>query len=159
MAGIDLEVFDSGLEAALNGLNGIANAPLDELGEGIGRLVQEQTRRRIRDEKEAPDGTAWKENAAETSILYASGALYRSIDYAASWGSVKVGSALVYARIHQQGGKIEPKSAKALAFKIGGQFRMVKSVTMPARPYLGLSSDNRSEIVETTEDWLGGLVQ
>jgi len=159
MAGIDLQVFDQGLEAALNGLNGIFNAPLDDLSEGIGRLVQEQTRRRIADEKTAPDGTAWKENAAQTSTLYAEGALYRSIDYEASPSSVKVGSALVYARIHQQGGKIEPKSAKALAFKIGGQFRMVKSVTMPARPYLGLSADNRSEIVETTEDWLGGLLQ
>lgn len=159
MAGASLEIRETGLEDALLKINRIADAPMQELAEGIGRLVQEQTRRRITDEKTSPDGAAWKKNAAGTSTLYASGALARSIEYVASSASVKIGSALVYARIHQLGGKIVPKGAKALAFRIGNQWRLVQSVTMPARPYLGLSADNQNEIVETAEDWLERVLQ
>lgn len=159
MSGVALELKDYGLEDALLRVNRIAEAPMDQLAEGIGRLVQEQTRRRITDEKTAPDGSRWKGNAVGTSVLFASGALARSIDYVASRASVMIGSALVYARIHQEGGVIKPKSAKALAFKIGNMFRMVQSVTMPRRQYLGLSADNQNEIVDAAEDWLGRLLQ
>lgn len=159
MSGVSFAVKDHGLEEALLKVNHIADAPMEELAEGIGRLVQGQTRRRITDEKTAPDGTPWKRNSTGTSTLYASGALARSIDYAASPDSIEIGSALVYARIHQEGGKIVAKNAKALAFRIGNLFRLVQSVTMPMRRYLGLSADNQDEIVETTEDWLGRLLQ
>ncbi len=159
MSGVGIELSETGLGEALLKIDNIADAPKEQLAEGLGRLVQGQTRRRITDEKTAPDGTPWQENWAGTSILYQSGALVQSIDYVATPDSVMIGSGLVYARIHQQGGKIEPKSAKALAFMVGNQFRLVQSVTMPARPYLGLSPDNENEIVETTEDWLERLVQ
>lgn len=158
-----LEVFETGLEEAILRVEGIADAPTGELMEGIGRLVQGQTRRRITDEKTAPDGSAWKANRAGTSTLYASGALAGSIDYRASTGSVIVGTGLVYARIHQEGGVITPKNGSALKFwwASGGftNFAIVKSVTMPPRPYIGLSADNENEIVEATEDWLGRLFQ
>ncbi|PRA87925.1 phage virion morphogenesis protein [Ochrobactrum sp. MYb29] len=156
---IALEVRETGLEAALRLVEGIADAPRQELAEGIGRLVQEQTRQRIEEEKRSPDGGAWKPNITRTSILYRSGALSRSIDYIATPDSVMVGSALVYARIHQLGGVIRPNGAKALAFMIGNQLHLVQSVTIPARRYLGLSSANQSEIVDATEDWMRRLVQ
>jgi phage gpG-like protein len=133
------------------------------LAEGIGRLVQGQTRRRIENEKTAPDGAPWKRNYGGTSILFASGALSRSIDYIAGPASIIVGSGLVYARIHQEGGTIKPKNGEALKFwwQSGGfvNFAVVKQVTMPARPYLGLSADNQDEIIQATEDWLFSLVQ
>ena len=160
---VALEIFETGLEDALLKIEGIANAPTGELMEGIGRLVQGQTRRRISSEKTAPDGSAWRANRAGTSTLLASGALYDSIDYAASTNSVIVGSGLVYARIHQEGGVIRPKNGSALKFwwVSGGftNFAIVKSVTMPRRQYLGLSADNQDEIVEATEDWLSRLIQ
>lgn len=161
MSGVTVELRTQGLDDALLTVDGLANAPKIELAEGIGRLVQEQTRRRIEEEKTSPEGEAWKPNAAGTSILYQSGALANSIDYVATPDSIQVGSGLVYARIHQQGGKIEAKGAKALAFMVAGQFRLVQSVTMPARQYLGLSADNENEneIVEAAEDWLARLVQ
>lgn len=158
-----LEVFETGLQEAILKVDRIGEAPTGELMEGIGRLVQEQTRRRITDEKTAPDGSAWKANRAGTSTLHASGALAASIDYIASTGSVIVGSGLVYARIHQQGGVIKPVNGQALKFwwvSAGFvNFAIVKSVTMPPRPYLGLSADNQNEIVEATEDWLSRLLQ
>ncbi|KAA6405750.1 phage virion morphogenesis protein [Candidatus Tokpelaia sp.] len=136
-------------------LDGFINAPKIELTEGLGRLIQGQTRRRLVDEKTAPNGEEWKPNKAGTSILYASGALMRSIDYAATSDYVAVGSGLNYARIHQFGGKIEPKNAKSLRFiGVGGGAVFAKMVQMPARPYIGLSADNAEEIVHTAEAWL-----
>ena len=159
MSGVSLEIAETGLSEALLKIEGIENAPTGELMEGVGRLVQEQTRRRIEQEKTSPAGAAWKPNWKGSSILYDSGALARSIDYAASADSVEVGTGIIYGRIHQEGGTIVPKSAKALAFRMGNRFIQTQRVTMPARPYLGLSSENQQDVVEAAEDWLTRLIQ
>ena len=156
---VALEITEKGLNEALLKIDGIADAPTNELMEGIGRLVQEQTRRRIESEKTTPEGAAWAPNRAGTSTLFASGALSRSIDYAASADSVQVGSGLVYARIHQDGGTIRPKSARALVFRLGNRLVFAQSVTLPARTYLGLSAANQNEVIEAAEDWLERLLQ
>ena len=125
--------------------------PLDtaELLDGCARLIQEQTRRRIREEKTAPDGAAWPPNRTGTSILFRSGVLERSIDFHVSSSSATIGSGIRYARIHQQGGTIVPKQARALRFMAGGKPVYAKKVTIPARPYLGVSAANAAEIVDT----------
>ncbi len=47
-----------------------------------------------------------------------------------------------YALIHELGGVIKPRTAKALAIpQDDGGVRLVKSVTIPARPYLRPSAD------------------
>lgn len=47
-----------------------------------------------------------------------------------------------YALIHELGGVIRPVNAKALAIPQGdGSVRLVKSVTIPARPYLRPAAD------------------
>lgn len=123
---------------------------LDELG----ALVVSQTQRRIRTEKTAPDGSAWKPNAAGTSILFASGALDDSMHHVVSGSAVEVGSGLVYAGIHQHGGTIKPVNAEKLAFSVAGNFVMTDEVEMPARPYVGISSENAQEIELFAEDFL-----
>lgn len=48
-----------------------------------------------------------------------------------------LGSNVIYARIHELGGIIRARNAKALVFKIPGVgWRQAQSVTIPARPYL-----------------------
>lgn len=57
-----------------------------------------------------------------------------------TWGARDV----VYARIHELGGVIKPKRAKALAIpdpKKAGGVILVKSVTIPRRPYLRPAAD------------------
>lgn len=55
-----------------------------------------------------------------------------------TWGVRDV----VYARIHELGGVIKPKRAKALSFRLDdGTFAVVKQVTIPARPYLRPAAD------------------
>lgn len=96
----------------------------------------------------APDGTPWKASLrAEktgTPTLVMTSNLRDSIHYVADAAGVSVGSALIYAKIHQTGGVIEAKGG-ALSFTLyGGAFVTVRSVKIPARPYLGLSAnDNR----------------
>lgn len=54
------------------------------------------------------------------------------------WGSTDV----KYARIHEKGGVIVPKNAKALAIpQPDGSVRFVKRVTIPKRPYLRPAAD------------------
>jgi len=156
---ISIKVDIDELNRALARIEGIADAPLEELADGIGRLVQEQTRRRIEEEKTSPESVPWRPNREDTPILYRTGALSRSVDYVASAAGVTVGSGLVYAGVHQGGATIRPTSAKALAFQLGGRLVFARSVTVPARPWLGLSADHRDEIVEAAEDWLGDLLQ
>ncbi len=130
----------------------------ETLLEALARLIRESTRERILAGGPAPDGSAWKPNRAGlTPILHRSGALARSIDYAVAGTRAIIGSGLVYARIHQEGGVIVPKSASALVFQVGNQVYRVKKVTMPARPYIGLSGEDRSELVQTVAAYLRRL--
>lgn len=130
----------------------------ETLLEAMARLIRESTRERIIAGGPAPDGSAWKPNrAGRTPILHLSGALARSIDYLVAGTRAVIGSGLIYARIHQEGGVIVPKSASALVFQVGNQVYRVKKVTMPARPYIGLSAEDRSELVQTVAAYLRRL--
>lgn len=149
----------NGLSAATEAVERVAGWDRVELLETIARLVQLQTRRRIEVEKTGPNGEAWPENRNKSSTLYASGALHDSIDYAIGLGDFTLGSPLIYAAIHHFGGVIKPKTAKVLRFMAGNKAVYAKSVTMPARPYLGISPDNAEEIESVVGDFVQELLQ
>lgn len=106
-----------------------------------------------------PDGVPWKpsrraiEEGGKT--LQDSGALKDSIepdfgpDFAAA-GVLASGGPAIYAAIHQFGGTIRPRAKKALSFA----GRVVASVTMPARPYLGFDDANRAFALDAIQDHL-----
>jgi phage gpG-like protein len=54
---------------------------------------------------------------------------------------------------------IKPKDAKRLAFVVGNKQVFARQVTIPPRPFIGLSDDNRTEISDVVTDWLGSLLQ
>lgn len=107
----------------------------------------------------APDGSHWKKShralvtGGQTLIL--EGRLRDSLAARVNAKSLEVGTNVVYGGIHQFGGIIRPKKGRALAVP-GVGFR--SSVTMPARPYLGISADDETEIKDMTEAWLRKLV-
>lgn len=96
------------------------------------------------DAEESPEGEKWQASrrAQEEGgmTLTNTEILRRSIEYATTSDKVMVGSNLPYARIHQLGGKTG-KGHK---------------VTMPARPYLGVSADDMEDVKATLEDFLTG---
>ncbi|MGL5447444.1 MAG: phage virion morphogenesis protein [Rhabdaerophilum sp.] len=149
------------IDARFEGLEAVDRAlarldPLDgqNLLEGLARMIQEQTRRRILSEKTGPDGRAWKPNRAGTSTLYRSGTLARSVDYSATNDAAIIGSGLIYAGVHQNGAVIRPKRAKSLVFRLGNKMIFAKKVTIPARPYLGISSENAEDILDAVATFL-----
>jgi phage virion morphogenesis protein len=104
---------------------------------------ERSTRLRFRKE-EAPDGSRWKESIRKRVLggktLTKSGLLGSSISSLVDGNQAMWGTNLEYAAIHQLGGVIEPKNKPALAFGMaGGGFAVVKKVTMPARPFLGIN--------------------
>lgn len=150
------------LDAKIEGVDEVAQAlarldPLEgqpQFLEGLGRMIQEQTRGRISRRGPAPDGKAWTPNRTGTPLLYKSGTLSRSIDYAVAGDDVIVGSGLKYAAVHQHGATIKPKQARALVFRLGNRTIFARKVTIPARPYLGMSSDDRDDIIDATSRFI-----
>ncbi len=162
MTGVSITI--EGLDVAKSKLSSLARLEFHELMDGLARMGQQQTQRRIEEEKTSPEGAAWKPNLAGTPILFKTGALARSVDHAATatqatWG---VPAAPVagrpYARIHQFGGVITPKNGAALKFwwQSGGhvEFAIVKKVTMPARPYLGVSAENAADLEQAAAKFI-----
>ncbi len=114
--------------------------------EEIGSMLEASAQQRFEDHA-GPDGTPWPELSASTKKTRGEGAellrdtklLYDSISYMATDDEVAVGSHMVYARIHQLGGK-------------AGRGRKVK---IPARPFLGASDDDLAEAANILMDHLG----
>jgi phage gpG-like protein len=155
MQGVSFQISTSGLEAAIARLNRLSSLNKHELMDGLGRLGQEQTRHRLEVEHQSPEGVAWKKTTDGRAALFVDGThLARSIDYASGESEARWGSGVVYARIHQFGGVITPVNGKALVFNLGGKKVFAKKVTMPARPYVGLSEANKTEMEKTAESFI-----
>jgi phage gpG-like protein len=96
---------------------------------------------------------------SSNKILQDRGALRESIDVDPRSNSVAVGSNLVYARIHQFGGVIRPKKGNCLCIPVAdGKIIKVKSVTIPARPYLVIMDKENAEILEATVKYYKGCI-
>lgn len=122
--------------------------------EAVGAIVESQTRRRIADEKTAPDGKKWEEwseayaaskhgaddshephpgalrESQGHSLLVLDGGLLDSIQFLVTGEEVQVGSNLEYARRQNA-----------------------------QRPFLGLSRDNEREVVEIIDDFLDDQIK
>jgi phage virion morphogenesis protein len=120
---------------------------ITECLDDIGMSLETSTHRRFEDQQD-PQGNAWKEHSEATIAIRGEGApilrdkvdLYDSISHSVQGSKVLVGANRVYARIQQLGGE---------AGRIGAR------VTIPARPYLGISNDDEREIGAIVQDHLG----
>jgi len=158
MDGVSISVELRGFEAAELKLQRLEQIVLGaELMDALGRLGQQQTKRRIEVEKTTPDGAAWPRTRDGRGALFVTGAhLDRSIDYEASATEARWGSGFIGARVHQYGAVITPKNAKVLAFVQGGQHFFAKKVTIPSRAYVGMSEANKTEMVDVAARFVAG---
>lgn len=148
MSGLSLEIRAEGgdhIESALARL--VDRLPLMR---AIGAWLESSTRERFHTNR-APDGERWKPSLGAklrgTPTLVEFGRLRDSYTHDASVDQVEVGTNVIYAAILHFGGVIKAKTAKGLRFVVPGVgFRQVQSVNMPARPQLGISTDDESEI-------------
>ncbi len=160
MSGLTLDVGIDGAEALIRRLNNLDldDGQLKSLHSTLGETGVTQTKERFRDQK-SPDGKPWpKSKRAEgeggQTLTGKAADLKNSINYKPSSREVEVGTSKVYAAIHQFGGVIKPKKGKFLVFEIGGKKIFAKSVTMPARPFLGISPANEKELLAEIDGWL-----
>jgi phage virion morphogenesis protein len=159
MSSFSIRYRDAGVLAALRGLSAMIGDP-SAITRAIAALGESATRLRFRTQM-APDGTPWKPSLrAQVSggrTLTQDGHLSGSISARHGPGFAEWGVNRIYAAIHQFGGTIRAKSGKALRFRLaGGKFATVKAVKMPARPYLGISSDDRGDILDLIQRRLVG---
>ena len=147
----------------LSGLVDAINDPSPLLAE-LGEYGLRSTRARFKTQT-APDGTAWagletwykrEKSRNKNRILTLDGYLRSRMTWQfAGDRTVEIGSNLPYAAVHQFGATIKPRAAKVLMFR----GHVANSVTIPARPYLGLSDEDRSEIVGRTLEWLQRIMK
>lgn len=135
-------------------LSALSEADLSAIADAAGALIEDQTKLRLNDAKTAPDGTPW----AAWSVAYAekiagksarslligvgNPGLLESISNVTTGTDAIVGSNLIYAAIHQFGGDVEQGHAP-----------------IPARPYLGLSSEDEIAITDLVSGKFEELVQ
>ncbi|MDA0148852.1 phage virion morphogenesis protein [Vibrio sp. LaRot3] len=134
----------------------------------IGAEVESQTHERFRETKRAPDGSKWqawsssyaKSRQGSQSLLMASGELDDSIQsFVKGNDAVHTGSPLAYARAIQDGFKgsvkiaahnrrIEQAFGRALKFPVYQSIKAhTRKMNTPQRQYLGLSSENRKDLL------------
>lgn len=152
MSGVFVTMEGAGLDGVLASLNRMGQPR--RVAEGlanIGGLVEAQTLERF-ETKIAPDGeawTPWSETYATTrkagqSLLVASGAFSISPAWDLSADELTVGSNMVQAALHQEGGTDDMAPGPA---------------AVPARPWLGISDDNARDIENTMNGWIEELLQ
>lgn len=129
------------------------------LMDAIGMGLEASTVERFNETSRAPDGTPWKPSIAADEgrrTLVQRGHLRDSITHRAGPRSVRVGTNVLYAAVHQLGAVIRAKTARGLVFRIGREWRRVREVRIPARPFLGVSAEDEEMILAEATDWLAG---
>ena len=138
MSGARLVLDIDGL-ARLAGWTGGMHRRVADLPDALGAMVESQTRRRIEEERTAPDGTpwpAWSKDYGATrhsghALLQGEGDLVDSLFHETTSDGAEIGTGLVYGATHQFGREENH---------------------IPARPFLGLSPDNEAEITQLIAD-------
>lgn len=149
------------LERQLHGLY-VRTGDIHELMDRIGMVLETSTLERF-DEERGPDGQKWTPSfRAEQEggkTLTDTAGLRLSVRYLASADRVEIGSNKIYARAHNEGATITAKSGRGLAFMLGGELRIVRSVKLPKRQFLGLSRDDAEEIEAQFNDYVAEIEQ
>ncbi|PMB01366.1 phage virion morphogenesis protein [Fischerella thermalis CCMEE 5273] len=150
MANLTIRVDDREIQQALGQLQ-TRLSNLLPVFKNIGEYMVLATTERFDNEVD-PQGNSWHPLTTATiarkqrkgkilKILQQDGDLRRTIVYQASVDRVEIGTNRIYGAIHQ----------------FGGQAGRRRSVTIPARPFLGVSESDKSEILAIIEDYLSSL--
>lgn len=152
--------IDSETESLLKKLRGIENIDKAGVNNAIAEALRTGTVERFGREV-SPQGDAWKKSIRAANegglTLTRSGQLKGSIHARATAEGAEVGTNLVYAATHQFGASgrtIRARNKPYLSFQMNGRWVRKKQVTVniPARPFLGVSDEDRQEIQDIVEE-------
>jgi len=142
---LQIEMTDGGVGAALARAEALAANPVTYLDPIGGGLVQ-STKLRMR-ESRSPEGAAWAPVLRGGQPLIDTGVhLMNAVSHQVQGNSVVVGVPYAWAAVHQFGKTITAKRAPYLTFRVGKRWARKKQVRVPARPFLGISSEDRAMI-------------
>lgn len=152
MSSINLKV-EGDVQRLMKRLGRIASVDKAGIHNAIAEGLRTSTIERFQAEK-SPEGKKWKQSirAREEGgkTLIKSAALRSSIRSEASAEGLAVGTNDIRAATHQFGDSriIKAKRKKALRFRVSGRWVSKKEVkvTIPARPFLGVSEEDEEEI-------------
>lgn len=154
--------LDGDTRAMLRRIRSFSEIDKQGINAALAEGVRESTLERFKQSKD-PDGRRWKTSirAAQEGgkTLIQSAQLRNSIHAKSDASSFAVGTNVKYAATHQfgePGRTIRARKKKALRFQVGGKWVTKKQVriTIPARPFLGLSEDDMQEMKATVEEFI-----
>jgi len=158
-SGVCLSIDDREVKALFQRLRTAAD-DLTPVMDRIGAAVVEDVLRRFQ-EGAGPGGDPWppslRAKLERAPTLVDTARLRDSITYEPGPRSVRVGTNVIYAAIHQFGGTIAAKNPSGrLAFHLAdGSLVRPREVTIPARPFLGIDDVQEDIIATEIEAWLG----
>lgn len=152
MSSVSVKV-DGDVQRLMQRLGRIAGMDKAGINNAIAEGLRTSTIERFQAEK-SPEGKKWKQSirAREEGgkTLTKSTALRSSIRSDSSADGLAIGTNDIRAATHQFGDTriIKAKRKKALRFRVNGRWVSKKEVkvTIPARPFLGVSEDDEEEI-------------
>jgi phage virion morphogenesis protein len=160
MAMIEIEVNDEAvvaqIERALN-----RTSDLTPLMQNIGEHLVATTKARFK-EGRAPDGSKWAPKSQATLEAYGI-RKSNSVDIRPLFGPTKLLSSQIFIEADSTGVSVGSNRIYSAVMQFGaskGEFGTASNGSpvpwgnIPARPYLGLSEQDRGWILETVEDWL-----
>ena len=125
----------------------------------IGNFLVTSTEERF-ERGEAPDGSAWPPSIRVQSqggqTLVETGRMMQSLSHVFGRDFVEWGTNVLYAAIHQFGGTIKAVAGPFLTFRVGGRWVRKRQVTIPARPFLGISTGDEAEVANILGDFIRG---
>ena len=165
--GLTLSYDDLGVRAAMDRVADVAaggRAAKRQLMSQIGGVVEASTLERFELGSD-PDGNPWvpsyRARLKGGLTLVDKGRLRQSIhaEVDAAGEAVEIGTADRRAAAHQFGATITAKGSGGLSFRLAdGGFRRARQVTLPARPFIGLSAGDRLEIRAITTRAVAGAL-
>lgn len=158
---LEYEFKDARVRAALGAFLQLAQNP-EPIMRGIATIGESSTRERFVTET-GPDGARWKPSLRAQltggKTLTMDGHLGDSVSSRNDARSAEWGVNRIYGAVHQFGGTIRAKTAKGLRFRSArGDFITKMSVTIPARPYLGVSQGDEADILDLIATKIGGTL-
>lgn len=158
MTGVNIEFnIQDALDAMLH-----IEAAIDDMSglfEHMGEVLLDIHEARF-NAQESPDGIPWQalspwyqesKPKQKDKILTLDGNLRSTLHWQIEGNTLLFGTNLIYGAIHQFGGTIKPVKGNAL--NVAGC--PVKQVVIPARPWLGISAQDKLHLVDVVREHLG----